>query len=212
PAMDYAGLAEAAAEKMGLYRRDPGGWRGCRRTSEVSVSWRPSAEFAGNAYRGEGILPASPQDVWECIKPVAGGPRTKWDQNVKDFEVVEAVSDTVSVCRTTTPSAFMRIISPREFVDVVLVKQYEDGTMLSAATNAEHPLCPPQPNFVRGFNYPCGCFCIPLQGEPDRTQLLSFFQTDLGGYLPQAVVDSFFPASIAGFYSNLTKAVKALKA
>ncbi|KFP49606.1 StAR-related lipid transfer protein 5, partial [Cathartes aura] len=163
-------------------------------------------------YRGEGVLPASPRDVWECIKPVAGGPRTKWDHNVRDFEVVEVVSDTVSVCRTTTPSAFMRIISPREFVDVVLMKQYEDGTMLSAATNVEHPLCPPQPNFVRGFNYPCGCFCIPLPGEPDRTQLLSFFQTDLGGYLPQTVVDSFFPASIAGFYSNLTKAVKALKA
>lgn len=80
------------------------------------------------------------------------------------------------------------------------------------ATNVEHPLCPPRPNFVRGLNYPCGCFCIPLPGEPDRTQLLSFFQTDLGGYLPQTVVDSFFPASIAGFYSNLTKAVKQLKA
>ncbi|KFO85574.1 StAR-related lipid transfer protein 5, partial [Buceros rhinoceros silvestris] len=180
--------------------------------SEVSVSWRPSVEFAGNVYRGVGVLPASPQDVWECIKPVAGGRRTKWDQTVKDFEVIEAISDAVSVCRTTTPSAFMRVISPREFVDVVLMKQYEDGTMLSAATNVEHPLCPPRPNFVRGFNYPCGCFCIPLPGEPDRTQLLTFFQTDLGGYLPQTVVDSFFPASITGFYSNLTKAVKALKA
>lgn len=39
---------------------------------------------------------------------------------------------TVSICRTTTPSACMRIISPREFVDVVVMKQYEDGTMLSA--------------------------------------------------------------------------------
>ncbi|NXX23814.1 STAR5 protein, partial [Podargus strigoides] len=115
--------AEAAAEKMGLYRRDPGGWRGCRRTvsgrgeaeeglrgwpgeaaerfpspqNEVSVSCRPSAEFAGNVYRGEGIVPASPRDVWECIKPVAGGLRTKWDQNVKDFEVVEVVSDVSSL-------------------------------------------------------------------------------------------------------------------
>ncbi|XP_066415019.1 stAR-related lipid transfer protein 5 [Molothrus aeneus] len=210
--MDCAERAEAAAEQLRLYRRDPDGWRGCRSTGEVAVSWRPSAEFAGNLYKGEGIVPASPQNVWECIKPVAGGLRTKWDQNVKDFEVIEAVSDTVSICRTTTPSACMRIISPREFVDVVVMKQYEDGTMLSAATNVEHPLCPPQPNLVRGFNYPCGCFCIPVPGEPDRTELLTFFQTDLGGYLPQTVVDSFFPSSISGFYSNLTKAVKALKA
>ncbi|PKU45488.1 transmembrane channel-like protein 3 [Limosa lapponica baueri] len=139
-------------------------------------------------------------------------PTKKKSKNSVDLSMSEPNELTVSVCRTTTPSAFMRIISPREFVDVVLIKQYEDGTMLSAATNVEHPLCPPQPNFVRGFNYPCGCFCIPLPGEPNRTQLLSFFQTDLGGYLPQTVVDSFFPASIAGFYSNLTKAVKALKA
>ncbi|OXB60413.1 hypothetical protein ASZ78_004387 [Callipepla squamata] len=217
--MDYAGLAEAAAAKMELYRRDAEGWRSCRHTGEVAVSWKPSAEFAGNMYRAEGTVPSSPLHVWECIKPVAGGLRTKWDQSVKDFEVVEAVSDAVSVCRTTTPSALMKIISPREFVDVVLMRQFEDGTMLSAgktlkfcSTNVEHPLCPPQTDFVRGYNYPCGCFCIPLPGEPDRTQLLSFFQTDLGGYLPQTVVDSFIPASIAGFYSNLTKAVKALKA
>lgn len=26
----------------------------------------------------------------------------------------------------------MKIISPREFVDVILMRQYEDGTMLSA--------------------------------------------------------------------------------
>ncbi|XP_021263195.1 stAR-related lipid transfer protein 5 [Numida meleagris] len=210
--MDYAGLAEATAEKMWLYRRDPDGWQSCRRTGEVAVSWRPSAEFAGNVYRADGTVPARPQHVWECIKPVAGGLRTKWDQNVKDFEVVETVSDTVSVCRTTTSSAFMKIISPREFVDVVLMREYEDGTMLSAATNVEHPLCPPQPNFVRGYNYPCGCFCIPLPGEPDKTQLLSFFQTDPGGYLPRTVVDSFIPASITEFYSNLTKAVKTLTA
>lgn len=50
-------------------------------------------------YRAEGTVPARPQQVWECIKPVAGGLRTKWDQNVKDFEVVEAVSD-VSASRT----------------------------------------------------------------------------------------------------------------
>ncbi|NXB04414.1 STAR5 protein, partial [Cnemophilus loriae] len=217
PAMDCAGRAEAAAEQLRLYRGDPDGWRVCRSTVGPGAAGAAAARavrfrFVHRRYRGEGVLPASPRDVWECIKPVAGGLRTKWDQNVKDFEVIEAISDTVSICRTTTPSACMRIISPREFVDVVVMKQYEDGTVLSAATNVEHPLCPPQPNFVRGFNYPCGCFCIPVPGKPDRTELLTFFQTDLGGYLPQTVVDSFFPSSISGFYSNLTKAVKALKA
>uniref|UniRef100_A0A493T8B1 StAR related lipid transfer domain containing 5 n=1 Tax=Anas platyrhynchos platyrhynchos TaxID=8840 RepID=A0A493T8B1_ANAPP len=192
----------AAAAKIGQYRQDPSGWRGCRSTGtrgEVVVSWRPSAEFSGNVYRAEGTVAACPEDVWECIKPVAGGLRTKWDQNVKDFEVVEAVSDAVSVCRTTTPSAFVRIISPREFVDVVLMKQYEDGTMLSAATNVEHPQCPPQPNFVRGLNYPCGCFCIPLPGLGSKcpccspTLVLRDFWLEEGWEKLHCIILSFLP-------------------
>lgn len=37
----------------------------------------------------------------------------------------------VTVCRTVTPSAAMGIISPRDFVDVIFVKKYEDGSISS---------------------------------------------------------------------------------
>ncbi|MBN3296297.1 STAR5 protein, partial [Amia calva] len=179
--------------------------------NEVTVHWRPSTEFPGNLYKGEGIIKGNPEKVWQCLKPVPEGLRVKWDNNVKKFELIEMIDYDVSVCRTVTPSAAMGIISPRDFVDVVLVKQYEDGTITSNATHVGHPGCPPQPGFVRGFNHHCGCFCVPIPGEPNKTQLLSFFQTDLGGFLPRSVVDSFFPSSMAEFYSNLAKAVKTLK-
>lgn len=52
------------------------------------------------------------------------------------------------------------------------------------------------------------CLCFPR--EPDKTNLVTFFQTDLSGYLPRSVVDSFFPRSMAGFYANLEKAVRTL--
>ncbi|CAJ0953466.1 unnamed protein product, partial [Ranitomeya imitator] len=116
----------------------------------------------------------------------------------------------VTICRTVTPSAAMGIISPRDFVDVVMIKRYEDGTITSNATNVEHLSCPPQRHFVRGFNHSCGCFCAPVPGEPEKTHVLSFFQTDLSGYLPKSVVESFFPYSMTQFYNNLAKAVKAL--
>lgn len=38
---------------------------------------------------------------------------------------------TLCVTRTATPSAAMKLISPRDFVDVALVKKYEDGTISS---------------------------------------------------------------------------------
>ncbi|XP_053220345.1 stAR-related lipid transfer protein 5 [Podarcis raffonei] len=210
--MDYREAASWAAERMQSYRKDCSGWRSCKRTNEVSISWRPSTEFHGNIYKAEGIMPAKPEDVFKCLKPETGGLREKWDPNVKEIEVVEEISEDVSIVRTITPSAFMKIISPREFIDVVLIKRDEDGTITSNATNVEHPLCQLQPSYVRGLNYPCGCFCIPAPGEPCKTQLLTFFQTDLGGNLPQTVVESFFPSSMTGFYSNLTKAVLKLAA
>ncbi|XP_068415025.1 stAR-related lipid transfer protein 5 isoform X2 [Eschrichtius robustus] len=172
-----AQISEAVAEKMLRYRRDESGWKICREGNGVSVSWRPSVEFPGNLYRGEGIVNGTPEQT-QCVS------------------------------RTTTPSAVMKLISPRDFVDLVLVKTYEDGTISSNATSVEYLLCPPKPGYVRGFNHPCGCFCGPLPGEPDKTSLVTFFQTDLSGYLPQGVVDSFFPRSMAGFYANLQKAVK----
>lgn len=46
--------------------------------------------------------------------------------------------------------------------------------------------------------------------EPSKTKVVAFFQTDLGGLLPQSVVDAFFPRSMAGFYANLRKAVRSV--
>ncbi|XP_075414180.1 stAR-related lipid transfer protein 5 [Tenrec ecaudatus] len=202
-----AQISEAVAEKLLQYRRDTSGWKICREGNGVSVSWRPSVEFPGNLYRGEGVVRGTLAKVWDCLKPVSGGLREKWDENVHSFEIIENITDTLFVSRTSTPSAAMKIISPRDFVDLVLIKKYEDGVISTNATNIEHPSCPLQPGYVRGFNHPCGCFCEPLPGEPDKTHVVTFFHTDLSGYLPQKVVESFFPRSMAGFYTNLQKAV-----
>ncbi|KAK5916143.1 stAR-related lipid transfer protein 5 isoform X1 [Pseudochaenichthys georgianus] len=209
--MDYEHKAKAVGDCLMGYKTDESGWKVCKKSNDVVVSWRPSSEFPGNVYKGEGVISGSPEKVWECLKPVPNGMRVKWDNNVKRFELVEQITEHISVCRTVTPSAAMGIIAPRDFVDVILIKQYEDGTISSNATNVSHPSCPPQSGYVRGFNHPCGCICVPISGEPNKTQVFSFFQTDLGGFLPRSVVDSFFPSSMAEFYSNLAKAVKSLK-
>lgn len=209
--MDYEEKAKFAAERLLGYTKDPSGWKVCKKSNDVAVSWRPSVEYPGSVYKGEAVVNAAPMKVWECLKPIPNGLRVKWDSNVKKFELLEQITEDVSVCRTVTPSAAMGIISPRDFVDVIVVKKYEDGTISSNATNVTHSACPPQPGFVRGFNHPCGCVCVPVSGDPGKTQVLTVFQTDLGGLLPRSVVESFFPSSMTEFYSNLTKAVKSLK-
>ncbi|XP_007523287.1 stAR-related lipid transfer protein 5 isoform X2 [Erinaceus europaeus] len=205
-----AQVSAEVAEKMLQYRRDASGWKTCREDNGVCVSWRPSVEFPGKLYRGEGIVKAPWEKVWDCLKPLAGSLREKWDENVTSFEIVESITDTLSVSRTATPSAAMKLISPRDFVDLVLVRAYEDGSISSNATHTEHPSCPTRPGYVRGFNHPCGCFCEPLPGEPSTTRVVAFFQTDLSGYLPQSVVEAFFPRSMATFFTNLRRASTSL--
>nr|XP_051690247.1 stAR-related lipid transfer protein 5 isoform X2 [Oryctolagus cuniculus] len=101
--------------------------RRCSGTGET----RRAGRYAGKAYRGEGIVHGTPEAVWDCVRPAAGGLREKWDENVTSFEVIESITETLCVSRTSTPSAAMKLISPRDFVDVVLVKTYEDGTISS---------------------------------------------------------------------------------
>ncbi|XP_042843848.1 stAR-related lipid transfer protein 5 isoform X4 [Panthera tigris] len=131
-----AQMGEAVAEKMLQYRQDKSGWKICREANGVSVSWRPSMEFPGNLYRGEGIVNGTPEKVWGCVKPLAGTLRDQWDENVSSFEIIESITDTLCISRTATPSAAMKLISPRDFVDLVLVKKYEDGTLSSNGSPA----------------------------------------------------------------------------
>uniref|UniRef100_A0A8D2BDE0 StAR related lipid transfer domain containing 5 n=1 Tax=Sciurus vulgaris TaxID=55149 RepID=A0A8D2BDE0_SCIVU len=192
-----AQVSETVAEKVLQYRRDASGWKICRESNGVSVSWRPSVEFPGNLYRGEGIVCGTPEEVWDCVKPAAGGLREKWDENVTSFEVIQSITDNLH------PLSCMKLNFSQRFVDVVLVKRYEDGTISSNATHWEHPLCPQNQVFVRGFKPSC---------EPNKTNLVTFFQTDLSGYpnpIPtKALWTPSFPHSMTSFYANLQKAVK----
>ncbi|XP_061414475.1 stAR-related lipid transfer protein 5 [Lethenteron reissneri] len=208
---DYRGMADSVADKLVGYSKDDGGWRVAKSNKLVTISWRASTEFPGYLYKGEGLLEMAPNALWEFVKPTPDGLRVKWDRNVRAFQILQSLDEELSVCRTITSSAAMGVISARDFVDVVLVKRYDDGSIASNATHVVHESCPPQSGYVRGFNHPCGCMCLPVPGEPNKTKMVTFFQTDLGGYLPRSLVDSFFPSTMAEFYSNLSKALTTLK-
>lgn len=65
-----------------------------------------------------------------------------------------------------------------------------------------------RPNFVRGFNHPCGWFCVPLKDSPGHSLLTGYIQTELRGMLPQSAVDTAMSSTLTNFYSDLKKALK----
>uniref|UniRef100_A0A0E9WVI3 START domain-containing protein n=1 Tax=Anguilla anguilla TaxID=7936 RepID=A0A0E9WVI3_ANGAN len=97
--MDYLQITNTVADSLLCYAKDESGWKTCKKTNEVTVCWRPSTEFPGNLYKGDGIINGSPEKVWECLKPVPNGIRVKWDNNVKKLELVETVNVVSFLCR-----------------------------------------------------------------------------------------------------------------
>nr|XP_015192284.1 PREDICTED: stAR-related lipid transfer protein 4 isoform X4 [Lepisosteus oculatus] len=107
--------------------------------------------------------------------------------------------------RYTTAGQLWNIIAPREFIDFSYTAEYKDG-LLSCGVSIEYGEL--RQNYVRGFNHPCGWFCVPLEDSPDHSLLTGFIQTDLKGMLPQSAVDSAMASTLANFYTDLHKALK----
>ncbi|KAG8599168.1 hypothetical protein GDO81_002912 [Engystomops pustulosus] len=61
--MDYKKIADDVAQKILSYSQDTSGWKVAKSTKDITVSWKPSNEYPGNIYRGEGILLEIPEKV-----------------------------------------------------------------------------------------------------------------------------------------------------
>lgn len=60
-------------------------------------------------------MDGTPGSVWDCVKPLAGSLREKWDENVTSFEVIQSFTD-VSLSKRRQPWAAERGPSPAQRV------------------------------------------------------------------------------------------------
>ena len=51
------------------------------------------------------------------------------------------------------------------------------------------------------------CF-LSRNSEPRRTRMVSYIQSELGGMLPQTLVENALPSNILDFYSSLKQRLK----
>ncbi|XP_050572339.1 stAR-related lipid transfer protein 6 isoform X2 [Cygnus atratus] len=97
--MDYKKITDEISEKILSYSQDSSGWRVIKVSKNVTVSSKPSKEYAGNIYRGEGII----EEVPSKIIPFMYLPeyRNKWDKALKSYSLLESV-DQLSVWNIPT--------------------------------------------------------------------------------------------------------------
>ncbi|NP_001091197.1 StAR related lipid transfer domain containing 4 L homeolog [Xenopus laevis] len=178
-------------------------WRVAKKSSDVTAWRKPSEEFGGCLYKIEGIVEDDYNRIVDYIRP--GPYRLQWDSLMTSMDIIKEFNKECCVMRYTTAGQLLNIISPREFVDFSYTTQYEDG-LLTCGVGIEYEDA--RPNCVRGFNHPCGWFCVPLQNNPQHSLLTGYIQTDLRGMLLQKTVDFAMASSLVNFYSDLKKALK----
>ncbi|KAK6178785.1 hypothetical protein SNE40_011293 [Patella caerulea] len=175
---------------------------------DILIEFKHSKEFGGNLYRGTSEFSAPPETVFQYVDPLPGdAPRLKWDKGLKKIEILKQISDDIRINRTCTDSACMGMISPRDFVDVVLTKKTEDGISTNGVS-VNYAECPADKKFVRGWNHHCGLICLSMPDKPGHTKLVSLIQPDIRGMLPRALVDSAIPGSMTEFFTNLRQCLK----
>jgi len=205
--MEWTQKAKEILEKIKSYRNDAEGWKVAKKTPEVTVWEKVSPHWNGMLYRVEGEVNAEPSLVFSYIDPNPNGSRSKWDKAIKELQVVETIDSEVSVVRTITHSAFGGLISARDFTDLV-INEKTDDYLSTNAEGVQHPGCLPASEFVRGKNYPCAIICFRIPGEPKKTKVVSYIQTDLGGMLPKSLVENALPSNQVDFFSALRKALQ----
>ncbi|KAG8456770.1 hypothetical protein GDO86_002523 [Hymenochirus boettgeri] len=206
--MDYENIAADVSQKILSYSQDTTGWKSAKSTENIIVSWKPSNEYSGNIYRGEGIIEETP----EKIIPFMYLPeyRSKWDKALQYYTILEHINKDTVICQSISHSYGMGLISSREFVDLIHIKRYDGGIITTNSVSVDYAGCPVSSKHVRGFNNPCGYVCSPLPENPAHSKLVVFIQPELGGLLPRSVVESALPNNVLNLIANSKAGLKKL--
>ncbi|XP_074184713.1 stAR-related lipid transfer protein 4 isoform X1 [Rhinolophus sinicus] len=178
-------------------------WRVAKKMKDVTIWRKPSEEFNGYLFKAQGVIDDVFNSVMDHILP--GPCRVDWDSLMTSMDILEQFEENCCVLRYTTAGQLWNIISPREFVDLSYTVAYEDG-LLSCGVSLDWG--EKKPEFVRGYNHPCGWFCVPLKDNAKQSLLTGYIQTDLRGMLPQSAVDTAMASTLINFYGDLRKALR----
>lgn len=205
--MDYRAKGEQVAQTLQNYCNSEDSWKPVKEGKNFKILYRKSSEFDGYIYKGIAEFNAKPRVVFDYVEPLPDGQRLKWDKTMKSIEILKQIDSDLRINRACTHSAAMGLISPRDFVDLIQIKE-TDEYISTNAVSIECDEFPPEKKFVRGWNYCCGIVVFKISNDPNKCKLVSLIQPDIKGMLPKSLVDSTIPSSMTDFFTQLTKALK----
>lgn len=200
----YEELLEEAFTTLTSYLESE--WTVVKQTGRVVVSCTPSSNGI-KIYKAVGEITTTPKNTMEYILPGPNRVRRQWDDTVKEWNIIETIHESSIVLQSITKSVAWGLISSRDFVDLIKWGCIEEsGLYYTCALGIDHPSCPESTKFVRGWNYPCGTFCFPIDNGR-KSKVTYILQSDLRGRLPVSLVESSLPSMLVDTYNNLQAAI-----
>ncbi|XP_064399305.1 stAR-related lipid transfer protein 3-like isoform X2 [Halichondria panicea] len=144
----------------------------------------------------DGVVEVSAQRLWSILYP--GDSTYEWNQSCVINETVHRVDQATDIVYTV--SAAMGPVSSRDFVSARRIA-FRDGAYYSCSKSVVTDLKPEQSGKVRGDCGPNGYIVIPINSS--RCQFIWIYNSNLKGWLPQAVVDQTVSTALIGAFQQL---------
>jgi len=204
-ALDYRDLAKTAIEKIKEMAKNKDSWIYYHKKKNVQIWYRKSKNFEGNVFKFRLSMPYPCSVVWDVMKPskVMEGDDRSWDKSISKYQVLKICSDDLQIARILSHPAAFGAVSAREFISLFHttetnnIKIGEDhGTIkwvVAQGISYEQEF-PKSKKYVRGFNYPTGYAITPIKSDESKTLVECYLDTDIGGLLPQKVVEAALPS------------------
>lgn len=174
-------------------------------TEKDGVQVHTKDSLGGYIIRAEWKAAFSPKTYMEFLTDTEA--RMKWDANVQELKVVEALDTDVQVFYQAYKKIFA--LSSRDLV--VVAKKFEcKGAYVDAFCSVECSACPLRPAYVRAHVVTGGYYMEDLsQGSNiPLTRVISYTEGTCGGSVPKSLVKRVSAANLPIFVKQLNAALQ----
>jgi hypothetical protein len=162
---------------------------------------KPIKKFKATTF----VKNASPKQFIEYIENF--NKRVVYDNNFKSLKKIplkKSNDDEIFILQTETNQ--IGVVSSREFIDLSLIKNLDNGNIIFCGSSIElNDIFPYKQNSVRGVNYEGSGWFIQKDNLINGFRLTLIVETDLKGWFPSVVTNNSICYGLIGIFTGIHK-------
>ncbi|XP_077866323.1 stAR-related lipid transfer protein 5-like [Saccoglossus kowalevskii] len=153
-------------------------------------------------YRSEFIIDVSPKAASQLLSDKIK--HVKWNSNAKEIHTIESLDKDMEIRHIVSPGYLMGLVAARDFCNICgVTKIQQTGIYFAYYVSVDCRKCPPSKKYVRAHTYPSGTILYPIEGEPNKSRVVSITQFD-AKVQPRSLAETLYP-SLMALYSSCMK-------